>query len=517
MTRKLTAWALFASFILVFSCIKEKSIEHPLSASSSGTLKSSSGDCLPSASNGIFKTGTALTAASNYIEIQVLVTKTGNYVITTDTVNGFSFKGEGSFTVVGLSTVRLIGSGKPLNAGTNTFHFTYDSDICSIDIPVIDSNTPSAVFTLGADASKSCTGAVPGGIYQAGAPLGISNTLTITVNVTTPGAYTLGVTPVDGINFTKTGVFTSTGAQQITLIASGTPSNAGSFSFTISGAANNCSFSITVNPKPGSTPAVYTISGAPGACTNPVISGTYQAGVSLNAGNTVAVKLDVTTAGSYTLQTDVVNGISFSATGILAAGAGQTVILNGTGTPTSQGTFVLTPQFGSSSCTFSLTVDVAPPVTPGVYTCKIDGVFLAFNDRSGFSTDDGFGGIQLYLDGYTSPANGGSVPELQLFIINNNKTSVKTGSYNVDGFAFGGPSGYEIEIIYHEVNPDQSTTLWNTGSSILLTNPPFTIKVTSVSATRVKGTFSGTITNMTQGSTIKRTVTEGTFDLPFAP
>ncbi|MHA4807080.1 hypothetical protein ACX0G9_03190 [Flavitalea flava] len=517
MNRKLTAWALFASFILVFSCVKEKSIEHSLSASSSGSLKTSSGDCLPSASNGIFKTGIALTAASNYIDIQVTVTKTGSYLITTDTLNGFSFKGEGAFTVVGLNTVRLTGSGKPLNAITSTFHFTYDSDICSIDISVIDANTPSAVFTLGADASKSCTGSVPGGNYQVGTPLDISNTVTITVNVTIPGAYTLGVTPADGITFKKTGVFTGTGAQQITLTASGTPSNAGSFSFTINGASNTCSFSITVNPKAGSTPAVFTLNGAPGACTSPVISGAYQAGVSLNSANTIAVKLDVTTAGSYTLSTDLVNGISFSATGILAVGAGQTVILNGAGTPTSQGTFVLTPQFGNSSCTFSLIVDVAPPVTPGVYTCKIDGVFMAFNDRSGFSTDDGFGGIQLYLDGHTGPANGGTVPELQLFIINNNKTLVKAGTYNVDGFAFGGPSGYEIEIDYKEVNPDLSVTLWNTSSSLLSTHPPFTIKVTSVTATRVQGTFSGTITNIVQGSTIKKIVTEGTFDLPFAP
>jgi hypothetical protein len=499
----------------MLSCIKEKSIEQPISASSLGTLKSSSGDCLPSVSNGIFKTGIALTAASNYIEIQVLVTKTGNYLITTETVNGFSFKGEGVFTVAGLNTVRLIGSGKPLKAGISTFHFTYGSENCSIDIPVIDSNTPSAVFTLGADATKSCTGAVPAGNYQAGTALNTSNTITITVNVTTPGAYTLGVTPVDGINFTKTGVFTSTGAQQITLTASGTPSNAGSISFTINGASNNCSFSITVNPKPGSTPAVYTISGAPGSCTSPVISGTYQAGVPLNSGNTIALKLDVTVAGSYTLQTDLVNGISFSATGILTAGAGQTVILTGTGTPTGQGLFVLTPQFGTSSCTVSLTIDVAPPVTPGTYTCKIDGVFMAFNDRSGFSTDDGFGGLQLYLDGFTGPANGNNVPEMQIFITNNNKTAVKAGTYNVDGYAFGGPSGYRIEIDYNEVNPaDQSVIIWNTSSSILSANPPFTINITSATATRVKGTFSGTITNLFQGSTIKKNVTEGTFDLP---
>ena len=84
----------------------------------------------------------------------------------------------------------------------------------------------------------------------------------------------------------------------------------------------------------------------------------------------------------------------------------------------------------------------------------------------------------------------------------------------MDGFLAA--NGYRIEIDYHKVNADQSVTIWNTSSSLppLTTNPPFTIVVTSVTATRVKGTFSGKLTDLFQGSTKTMNITEGVFDLP---
>jgi hypothetical protein len=315
------------------------------------------------------------------------------------------------------------------------------------------------------------------------------------------------------MTFSKTGVFTTTGAQDVVLTGSGTPVNAGNFTGSLNGATKSCTFGITVT---GSTPAVFTLTGAPGACASPAINGTYQAGVALVSGNTLAVKLDVTSAGSYSLHTDTVDGISFSGAGTLAVGAGQTVTLIGTGTPTNQGTFTVTPKFGTSSCTFSLTVNAAPPVTPGVYTATINGVALAFNDRATASTTNNAvtGGLQLFLDGFTGPPNGSTVPELQIFINNNNNSAVQPGTYNVNGYAYGGASGYRIEIDYTAYNADSSVTIWNTSSTLLSPNPPFTIVVTSATSTRVKGTFSGTLTNTLQGGTINKTVTSGVFDLP---
>ncbi|HLG40252.1 MAG TPA: hypothetical protein VI461_11310, partial [Chitinophagaceae bacterium] len=77
---------------------------------------------------------------------------------------------------------------------------------------------------------------------------------------------------------------------------------------------------------------------------------------------------------------------------------------------------------------------------------------------------------------------------------------------------------YRIEIDLHLENPDASVTIWNTSSTLFPPpNPAFTIIITSVTATRVRGTFSGTLTNTLQGSTLFKQITEGVFDLPIVP
>lgn len=76
--------------------------------------------------------------------------------------------------------------------------------------------------------------------------------------------------------------------------------------------------------------------------------------------------------------------------------------------------------------------------------------------------------------------------------------------------------GYRIEVDYSVKNADLSTTIWNTSSNlppIITGNPAFTIVVTSVTATRAKGTFSGKLTNPPTNNAFK-TITEGVFDLP---
>jgi hypothetical protein len=49
--------------------------------------------------------------ADNYVDIQVRVLKAGNYNISTDTKNGFSFLSEGKFTDTGIVNVKLAGEG----------------------------------------------------------------------------------------------------------------------------------------------------------------------------------------------------------------------------------------------------------------------------------------------------------------------------------------------------------------------------------------------------------------------
>ena len=82
------------------------------------------------------------------------------------------------------------------------------------------------------------------------------------------------------------------------------------------------------NPSSGSLQ-----SGTTGDCLSSVVGGTYKADISLADSNYVDVKVDVITAGSYTISTDTINGFYFSAAGSFAATGENTVRLQRNGKP----------------------------------------------------------------------------------------------------------------------------------------------------------------------------------------
>lgn len=345
----------------LLSCQKELKFDN--NGVSSGTLKKDgSGNCAPVTVNGIYKVDSVLNA-SHFVDVQVNVAFPGTFEIKSDTVNGYSFRKVGS-VVFGLNTVRLYASGKPITAGTNTFTIKYGASTCSFSITAIPSNTSGAVYTIGG-APGSCTGAIAGGTYVAGVALAPSNTLTIQVNVTVAGYYTIGAATTNGFVFSGSGVFTTTGLQNVVLTGTGTPINAGVTAVTVTNLSATCSYSITVQPAGGGIPAVFTLDGAPGNCNAFILAGTYAAGVAASASNTVKLNVTVTTAGTYNITTSTTNGITFSGTGILALGA-QQIILTATGTPAAVGTFAFTPNI-PNSCNFSVTCTTAPPVPAGDY------------------------------------------------------------------------------------------------------------------------------------------------------
>jgi hypothetical protein len=464
------------------------------------TLGGSPGNCSITSITGNYVVGQAMTAA-NKVEMAVNVTTPGTYIITGVVINGVSFNASGVFANPGLQSIFLAASGTPVAAGSFTYPVTNSTTSCSFPITYTTTIT-NATFAL-SGAPNNCTGAAVIGSYIVGSPLTGSNIAVINVNVTSPGNYNITTPVVNGISFSAAGVFNLNGPQQVTLQGTGTPLVANTSSLPVSGGGNTCNLSVTVNPVPG--PAVYTMD-----CVGMTVNGTYYVGSVLNASNTISLPVNVTTAGTYTItSTPAVNGITFSKTGIFTATGPQTIVLTGTGTPAAAGAFNYTITGASGTCPFSIT---AVTGTPGIYSCKIDGVFTDFADRAHAEIDD-MGQPYLYLTGYTGPPNGGTVPHFQIFITKNDHSTVGTGTYNENGLLL--PNGYRIEIDYTVQNPDLSVTIWNTSSNTFPPpHPPFTIIVTSVTATRVIGTFSGQLTNTLQGSTMLKTITEGVFNLP---
>jgi hypothetical protein len=210
-----------------------------------GTLGASAGVCSQTTTSGTFTQGVSLTS-SNTATVQVNVTALGTYTISTNTVNGVIFSGAGTFSTLGTQNVTLTGSGTPLNSGSQTFAVTFGSSTCNFSLPFAAGTAP-ATGTLGG-APGSCTTATPAGTFTQGTALTSSNTVTVQVNVTAIGAYTITTNTVNGVSFSKTGTFTTTGLQNVILVGTGTPTASGSQNFTVTFGTSTCNFSITFAP-----------------------------------------------------------------------------------------------------------------------------------------------------------------------------------------------------------------------------------------------------------------------------
>jgi hypothetical protein len=347
--------------VLFLSCQKETSFEGDNTPAEGSLLSDVNGDCTPKTVNGTYVAGTALVASVNTITCDVNVTKQGPYLITTDTINGYFFSATGTFTSLGNNTVTLRGNGTPFSAGVNNFIVSFDSTFCDIQVTVQGSGGggggTNAVYALVAGGTPSnCASAVVNGTYTQNAALIASNTVTVSVNVTTIGAYTLTATG-GGMTFTATGNFTTTGNQNVTLTGSGTPATSGANTLTFAAPNNSCNFTVNVAPAGGGA-AVGVLAGAPGTCSPITVNGFYVESAATGSSNTVGVTVNVTTAGTYTISTNTVNGLSFSSSGNLTVGNNQVINLAASGTPTTAGNQTYTVTFGSSSCTF--TVQVLP-------------------------------------------------------------------------------------------------------------------------------------------------------------
>lgn len=207
-----------------------------------GTLKSSSGNCLPQSISGTYTKDSVL-KASNSIQVSAAITAAGTFQIKSDTVAGFYFIATGTITTTGVQVINLAGNGIPTSTGIKTFTIKFDTSICKIDINVVAAVAPNAVFSF-----INCAGTTFGpGIYTAGTTVGATHTVTLNVNVTTPGPYTINTAAVNGITFSGTGMFAA-GNSPVILTATGAPvmPSPPAYNYTVTNAASTCTFSITV-------------------------------------------------------------------------------------------------------------------------------------------------------------------------------------------------------------------------------------------------------------------------------
>ena len=106
--------------------------------------------------------------------------------------------------------------------------------------PVIE---PESVGVLGTT-NGNCDDVVINGEYKQGISLLPSNTVEIKVVVATVGTFNIYTNSVNGISFSKQGLFTTTGPQTVTLNASGTPAFQGDQTFTLHYGNSQCAFKV---------------------------------------------------------------------------------------------------------------------------------------------------------------------------------------------------------------------------------------------------------------------------------
>ncbi|OYQ39650.1 hypothetical protein CHU92_04575 [Flavobacterium cyanobacteriorum] len=303
-------------------------------STSNGTAVVSSYDC-STGSTGALIINSAVSGVTQTITANV--TTPGTYNIATNPVNGVTFGASGTFANAGAQTLVLTATGTPTALGTNAFTLNTIPN-CSFNRTTISASSNGTAVV----SAYTCNTASAGSLVRGTTVSGVTQTITATV--TTVGTYNITATS-NGVVFTGTGTFTGTGAQTIVLTATGTPTNAGSNSFTLN-TSPNCSFTRTVTDPTSNGTSVVSSYNCSGVQTGRLVVGVPASGV------TKVINATVTTIGSYTISTAVVNGITWSASGSFSSTGVQSVTLTASGTPTVAGTnnysLATTP-----NCTFS--------------------------------------------------------------------------------------------------------------------------------------------------------------------
>ncbi|WP_158962871.1 hypothetical protein [Myroides fluvii] len=300
-------------------------------------------DCPQTVVEGEYMIGRALVPANKMI-LKVAVTTVGYWSIATNTINGYSFRGTGTFSTTGAHTIELLGTGTPLASGVNKFNFTTNSDT-----DTRRSCTDIEVTVLPIKYTVACAQAVVAGVYKQDEAMTASNTVTIKATVQATGETTIKTNTVAGIYFTSGPLsFDTLEERDVVLTAVGTPTTAGNQTYTLDlavGMVATCSFDVPITAQP----VAYSLT-----CSTITIAGTYAPNIPMNAANTMKVSVNVQYPGAYTITTNTVNGVTFSASGSFALTGTQEVILTASGTPTSGGThrYTLTTNsaLGANTC-----------------------------------------------------------------------------------------------------------------------------------------------------------------------
>src|SRR4030095_5356012 len=246
---------------------------------------------------------------------------------------------------------------------------------CQKELSFETKNGAPSDGSLQSSITGDCLGSVVNGTYKKDTVLTSANYVEVKVDVVTGGSFVISSDTINGFYFRATGNFCYACGNTVCFKAIGKPLQSGTIFFTVTYDSSQCTFAITTLPGSGGGTAAFTLAGAPNNCTPGTTQGTYTIGTPTSRLNTATIQVNVTTAGTYSITTSAVNGVTFSASGTFASTGTQTVTLAASGTPTNTGSFNVPVTAGSSTCSFSFIVvpsDYYPRTTNSNWSYEFD-------------------------------------------------------------------------------------------------------------------------------------------------
>jgi hypothetical protein len=361
----------------------------------------------------------------------------GSYLISTNTVNGVTYAGTGQLAN-GNNNITLTATGTPISTGTYSFTINTTPSTTFTNTTIHTSTNGTAVvnnYTIGSATGTMIAESPVSGVTQ-----------TITANVETAGTYTITTNTTNGVTYTASGTFTSTGSQDIVLTAVGTPISPGTNNFTLNTTPNVTFTNATVGRPSSNGTAIVD------SYTSISSEGELYAAEGLTSNVKQTIRANVTKTGSYNLSTITNNGITFAANGTFTSTGNNDITLVATGTPISTGTY-----------TFTLNT------TPG----------NNFN-RQVYLIEDPSTNGKAIVDSYTSISSEGELYASESVTSNVKQTIrvnvTKTGSYNLSTITNNGIT-FAANGTFTSIG-NNDITLVATGTPISTGTYTFTLNTT---------------------------------------
>ena len=336
-------------------------------------------DCAGATANGTLVNGVVASSVSSVIAYTggnagphsgQTVTSTGVTGLTATLTGGTFASGSGNLTY----TI----TGTPTSSGTATFAINIGGQTCNL----------TRTVNAGSIATITCGSATNSGtLFSGTAASGVSSAIPYTGgNGGTHTGQTVTSTGVTGLTATLTGGNFASGSGNLTYTITGTPASTGTATFAINIGGQTCTLNRTVGVASSGGTAVVstwtsTVGCSVGAGTNNSPAGiirgavneTMAQGVAAPSSASITLVANVTTAGTYTISTNTLNGVTFSASGTFGSTGSQTVTLTPSGTPTAAGNFKWATTLTPSIDVYGSVLSTNAPLG-STYTTHFNGI-----------------------------------------------------------------------------------------------------------------------------------------------